>query len=309
MAYHQPVLLDVILKYLQPQPDQDYIDCTIGGAGHAEAILTATAPNGQLLGIDLDLQAVEAAKARLKKFGSRVQLAQANFADLQSLASQYGFNQVSGILFDLGLSSDQLADQKRGFSFQFNGPLDMRFGPGNLTAAKIVNQYSEKQLAEIFQNFGEERSAWPIAKAIVQARKRQKINQTKDLVKIIDQIYHCKQRPKKIHPATKVFQALRLEVNQELENLQLALPQAVKLLAPGGRLAVISFHSLEDRIVKRFFRQESQDCLCPKEFLRCLCQHKKSLKIITKKPITPNLLEKTKNSRSRSSKLRLAQKI
>jgi 16S rRNA (cytosine1402-N4)-methyltransferase len=261
-----------------------------------------------LIGIDLDPEAIKAAREKLQSLGNRVILVNDNFKNLKKIVADSGITQIDGILLDLGLSSYELADETRGFSFHGSAFLDMRFGATEKTAAYIVNQYKEENLTRIFKDYGEERYAKEIAKDIVNARKIQPIRTTEQLVNIIEDVYLNK--PKlKIHPATKVFQALRIEVNHELENLQEILAQVMEILAPGGRLVVISFHSLEDRIVKDFLKAETRGCICPPKLPVCVCDHKPSLKILTKKIIIPSLGEIKNNPRSRSAKLRAAIKL
>jgi 16S rRNA (cytosine1402-N4)-methyltransferase len=306
---HESVLPKEVVEYLAPKPNENFIDCTLGGGGHAQAILSLTGPDGKLLGIDLDPEAIKAAKAKLQKYGERAVLINDNFKNLKKIIYDAGgFTQINGILLDLGLSSYELEDETRGFSFRGSAFLDMRFGASEKTAAYIVNQYKEENLTRIFKDYGEERYAKLIAREIVKERKVQPIRTTEQLVKIIEKVYP--HNPKsKIHPATKVFQALRIEVNHELENLQEILPQAMDLLVKGGRLVVISFHSLEDRIVKDFFKNEAKGCICPPKLPVCVCNHKPTLKILTKKIITPSLGEIKNNPRSRSAKLRAAIKL
>jgi len=308
---HQPVLVNEVLEYLNPQSNQNFIDCTVGGGGHAQAILEKTSPNGKLLGLDLDPAAIEATQKNLAKFNKRISLVQDSYKNIdQILCGQRSFLQPSGILLDLGISSYQVsALDQRGFSFQKDALLDMRFGPSqDLTAAEVLNNYSEKKLAEIFRQFGEEPYARKIAEQIILFRKENKIKTTLDLVQIVKRV-KSRHLPGGIHPATKVFQALRIEVNQELEVLAEALPKLVGLMPSGARLAVISFHSLEDRIVKQFFNQESLGCICPKQIPVCRCNHQKSIKIINKKVVMPSGEEIRQNSRSRSAKLRVIEKI
>lgn len=305
---HQPVLVKEVLEYLAPQPNENFVDCTLGGGGHASEILKLTEPDGKLVGIDLDPEAIKAAKEKLLNFGDRAILINDNYKNLKKIIYDAGFNQINGILLDLGLSSYELEDETRGFSFRGSEVLDMRFGATEKTAAYIINQYKEENLTRTFKEYGEERYAGQIAREIVTERKTQPISTTDQLVKIIEQVY--KNKPKlKIHPATKVFQALRIEVNHELENLQEILPQAMELLSKGGRLAVISFHSLEDRIVKEFFKNEAKGCICPPKLPVCNCNHKPSLKILTKKIIIPSSGEIKNNPRSRSAKLRAVVKL
>ncbi|MEW6407910.1 MAG: 16S rRNA (cytosine(1402)-N(4))-methyltransferase RsmH [Patescibacteria group bacterium] len=308
---HVPVLLSEVIKYLNPKPNRNYIDCTLGGTGHARVILERIKPEGKLLGIDLNEKSLTLAKRNLEKFKKRIIFHQGNFSNLKKIVYEYKFNSISGILFDLGLSSYLLNESRYGFSFQVNGPLLMRFDgrSDDLTAEKVVNSYLEKNLAKILWQYGEERYAKKIAKKIVSERKKKAIKTTFDLVKVILETVPASYKKKKIHPATRTFQALRIEVNCELENLKKAIEQAKELLEPRGRIVCISYHSLEDKIVKKFFLQESKDCLCPKEFPVCRCGHKARLKIITKKPIVPSLDEIKQNPRSRSAKMRTAEKI
>src|SRR3989344_1283763 len=302
---HEPVLLQEVIHYLKPKPGQKFIDGTLGGGGHTKLILERILSDGKVLGIDLDPRAIEATAEGVKNKKNLI-LVQGNFKNLKQIANVYKFNKVDGILLDLGLSSGQLQDQGRGFSFLADGELDMRFGPElDLTAAEILNTWSQKDLYEIFKNFGEEKLARPISKKIIEIRPKHPFSSPSQLVAVINGIYKQYYRGKsKINPATKIFQALRITVNKELENLKNVLPQAVELLNKGGRLAIISYHSLEDRIVKQFFRHEFRDCLCPPEIPQCQCGHKKTLKIITKKPIVPTGEELALNPRGRSAKLR-----
>lgn len=300
---HRPVLLREVVEGLAVKPGGLYIDATVGAGGHAEAILEASAPDGCLLGIDADDEAVRLASERLARFGDRVVVIQGNFAELEHLAKSEGFFQVDGILFDLGFASFQVENPERGFSFYADGPLDMRYDRSRRRSAyHIVNRTKEEELAEIIRRYGEEPRARRIARAIVEARP---IRTTLELARIVEQVVGSGGR---IHPATRVFQAIRIAVNDELATLEAALPQAVSLLKPGGRLAVISFHSLEDRIVKEFFRRESRDCICPPEVPVCGCNHKATLKVITSKPIRPSDEEVKANPRSRSARLRIAER-
>jgi len=306
---HKPVLVSQVLEYVNPQPNENAIDCTLGGGGHALEILKKTSPNGKLLGIDLDTNAIKASKNKLKSYKDRTIFVNDNYKNIKQILYAAGINNIHIILLDLGLSSYQLQEGTRGFSFKGNTVLDMRFGQTELTAADILNNYKEEELVRIFKEYGQERFAKLIAKEIVKQRKEQKIFKTSQLIEVIEKVYKNKPKPRKIHIATKVFQALRIEVNDELNNLKTALPDALNILEKGGRLAVISFHSLEDKIVKQFFKQESKDCLCPPQIPVCQCKHKAQLKIITKKPIIPNNKEIKPNPRSRSAKLRVAVKI
>lgn len=305
VSSHEPVLLREAIEALQIQRGGRYIDCTINGGGHAAAILERSAPGGQLLGIDADPEAIEAAKERLKAFGKAVVLVNDNFRYLGDICSRFNFRPVHGILFDLGISSLQLETSGRGFSFQQDSPLDMRFSPRQrLTAADIVNTYSEHELASLIEKYGEERRGREIAKRIVESRP---LRTTFELVRVVEQVVGGVRG--RIHPATKTFQALRIAVNQELENLELALGQALDLLVSGGRIVVISFHSLEDRIVKKFLRRESQGCLCPPTVPVCVCGHTPKLRLITKKAVRPSPAEIEVNPRSRSARMRVGERI
>ena len=289
---------------LQIRPGGRYIDGTVGGGGHARGILMGSAPDGELLGIDADPMAVASAGERLAEFGKRVTLIQGNFADLEEIALEHGFGSVDGVLLDLGFSSLQLEAAGRGFSFQLDGPLDMRFDPSQMTtAADLVNDLSVEELASILFRYGEEPRARRIARAIVAERP---INTTGELAALVSASVG---RRRRLHPATRTFQALRMAVNEEMECLAEALPQALRLLASGGRLTVISFHSLEDRLVKQFFRREARNCLCPPEVPVCVCSHRATLGIVTKKPIRPSAEEVAANPRSRSAKLRVAYRL
>jgi 16S rRNA (cytosine1402-N4)-methyltransferase len=299
---HIPVLLEETLRALAVQPGGRYIDCTLGGGGHAAAILERSAPCGQLLGIDADPEAIRVASERLEDYHDSILLINQNFANLQAICLKYDFQPVHGILFDLGLSSLQLGDYSRGFSFQEGGPLDMRLSPDQqITAADIINQSYEAELADIIRRYGEEGYSRQIARRIVKERP---IETTLKLAKVIEQAIGG--RKGKIHPATKTFQALRIAVNHELDNLESALAQAVNLLGFGGRLVVISYHSLEDRIVKQFMLKESQDCICPIGTPACVCGHSASLRLVNRRVITPSAHEIESNPRSRSAKLRAA---
>ena len=298
------MLLAETVSALQVAPNQDYIDATLGGGGHAYAILKASAPSGRLLGIDLDVQAIAQAQERLECFGPRFVAVRGNFSDIGSLARGRGFEAVAGILFDLGVSSLELETSDRGFSFQRDGPLDMRFDSAQeLTAADIVNTWSQEELANLLHRFGEERHSRRIARAIIQARP---LSSTLQLAQVITYAINASGGP--INPATRSFQALRIAVNRELENLEAALGQVIDLLKRGGRLVVISFHSLEDRMVKQWLRREAHGCPCDNE-ARCYCSHNPNLRLINRKVITPSPQEKAANPRSRSARLRVAERL
>lgn len=294
---HTPVLLAEVVAALAPRPGGRYLDATVGGGGHALAVLQAAQPGGMLLGIDADPDALAATAERLAEAGLRQQavLRHGSFADLAALATEAGFTAVDGILFDLGVSSYQLDTPERGFSFAADGPLDMRLDPTQgLTAADLVNRLGERELADILFQYGEEHAARRIARAIVERRRAQPFLRTADLAAVVARAVGG--RHGRIHPATRTFQALRIAVNQELDRLAVALPQAVALLAPGGRLAVISFHSLEDRIVKQFLRAEAAG-------------ETPRLALITKKPVVASDAEVAANPRARSAKLRVAARV
>jgi 16S rRNA (cytosine1402-N4)-methyltransferase len=301
---HIPVLVEETVQALAVQPGGRYIDCTLGGGGHAVAILEHSSPGGQLLGIDADPEAIKATRQRLKAYSDSTLLITDNFVNLKAICYKYDFLPLHGILFDLGLSSLQLNDNSRGFSFSHRAPLDMRLNPNQeLTAAYIVNNYPEAELARLIKTYGEESYSRQIARRIVQERP---IRTTLELAQTIERVVR---KRGKIHPATKTFQAIRIAVNQELEHLELALRQAVDLLGFEGRLVVISYHSLEDRIVKQFMQQESKDCICPPGTPTCVCGHTASLKLINKRVITPSPEEVQKNPRSRSARLRAAERV
>jgi len=303
---HIPVLLDEVLEGLSPLSGQRLIDGTLGAGGHTEAILKAVAPHGRVLALDADPSALEIARRRLAAYGDRVRFVNANFAQLAAVARDLDFFPVHGILLDLGLSSMQLDAVERGFSFQSAGPLDMRYDPNSpTTAADLVNNLAQDELADLIYRFGEERRSRTIARAIVAARPLQTTHQ---LAEVVARAVGGR-RGDRLHPATRTFQALRIAVNDELDTLRTALPAAMSVLAPGGRLAVISFHSLEDRIVKEFFRRESRDCICPPEQPVCTCGHRATLHIITPKPITVTSAEAALNPRARSAKLRVAESM
>jgi 16S rRNA (cytosine1402-N4)-methyltransferase len=305
---HTPVLLNAVLDGLQvaARPDGLFIDGTVGAGGHAAAILR-TAPQARLLGFDRDPRSLDVAREVLAPFGERVRLVHASYDTMDSAAPAYGFaaGNVDGILLDLGLSSMHVDDAERGFAFRIDGPLDMRFDPsaGGPTAADLVNALDADELADLIYQYGEERDSRRIARAIVAARP---LRTTRQLAGVIEQAQHSPRE--KIHPATRTFQALRIAVNDELGAVERVLPQAITLLHPGGRLAVISFHSLEDRIVKRFFRDEATDCLCPPRQPVCTCGHRASLTLVNRKPITAGQAEIAANPRSRSARMRIAEK-
>ncbi len=301
---HRPVLLQEVLTALAVREGGLYIDGTVGGGGHAEAILLASAPTGRLLGLDRDPQAVAYAGRRLSRFGERCRLRQASYAEMGRLARAEGFVEVDGILLDLGYSSLQIDDAQRGFAFRLDGPLDMRYDPqgGGTTAADLVNELDAEALARLLWRYGEERRSRAIARAIVAARP---LRTTGELAALIERVVPRRGR---IHPATRTFQALRIAVNRELEALEAVLPQALELLRPGGRLAVITFHSLEDRIVKRTFRRWAGRKAVPSPLPLAEAASPR-VRWVTRKPIVPSAEEREVNRRSRSAKLRVVEKV
>lgn len=302
---HQSVLYQEIIDALSPQPDGYYIDATIGAGGHAWGILNAALPGGHLLGLDLDPQALDIASQRLSVFSDRVFLRKRSYQYMQEETQRLGWDYVDGIVMDLGVSSMQLDTPERGFSFRFDGPLDMRFGDEiGKNAAQLINTISETELAEIIWKYGEDRLSRKIARRIYENRP---INSTKELAELIEKI--SPRKANSPHPATRTFQAIRIAVNEELKTIETSIPEAIHLLRPGGHLAIISFHSLEDRLVKTIFRQESTDCICPPKQPICTCGHKASIQLINKKPIEPSEKEKENNPRARSAKLRIAKKL
>ncbi len=302
---HEPVMLEECISALQVQRGGRYIDCTVGGGGHAAAILEESSPGGRLIGIDADPHAIRVARGKLKPYGKDAILVNENFKYLENICTRHGFSPVNGVLFDLGMSSLQLEEAGRGFSFRQDSPLDMRFSDRqDLTAADIVNTYPEVELAQLLYRYGEEQRNRQIARCIVERRP---LETTQELARVVEQAVGGTRG--RIHPATKTFQALRIAVNHELENLELALEQAVNLLGNGGRIVVISFHSLEDRLVKGFFRREAQWCICPPGMPACICGHTPRLKVLSKKVFRPSPVEVQTNPRSRSARMRVAEYI
>ena len=304
-ATHVPVMTREVLAALAVRPGGRYVDCTMDGGGHAQAILEAASPGGSLVGIDLDPGALEVARERLEEFGEAVRLVEGNFRQVGEICREMDFAPVHGVLFDLGMSSLQVEEEKRGFSFQREGPLDMRFSRREApTAADIVNEYSEEELAELLRRYGEQPRSRRIARRIVEMRP---LSTTTQLAKAIEQAVGRGARNKS-HPATRTFQALRIAVNQELENLAAALPQAHGLLGFGARIAVISYHSLEDRLVKEYLQRESRDCVCPPGTPVCICGHRATLRLVTRGAVKPSQDEIAANPRSRSARLRAAER-
>lgn len=302
---HQPVLYNEIIHLLQPHRAGRYVDGTLGAAGHAWGILKTSEPDGLILGFDIDDHALQLARARLEEFGNRAKLVHDSFTNLANQLTAMGWGKVDGILLDLGLSSMQIDTPERGFSFRQDALLDMRFDLRNpVRAVNLVNNLSEKELADLLYTFGEERRSRKVARAIIRARP---IETTLQLANVVADATSSGRRG--MHPATRTFQALRIAVNQELDALQEVLPQAVDSLNPNGRLAVISYHSLEDRIVKQFFRRESTDCICPPKQPVCDCGHLASIRRITRRPVRPQKDEIERNPRARSARLRVVEKL
>jgi 16S rRNA (cytosine1402-N4)-methyltransferase len=310
---HLPVLVDEVIASLALRPGSSVADCTVGGGGHAERLLETTSPDGRLLGLDADQAAIAEAHRTLERFGDRVVLVQANFESIFDAATDAGFVPLDGCLFDLGLSSYQLADAGRGFSFASDAPPDMRFDETTgLTALDLIDRSSQRELAGLLATFGEERRAGRIAKAILAARAAGRLMTAADLAAVVAQV--SPSRPGRadagrIHPATRTFQALRIAVNRELEVLGAGLAGAFAALRPGGRMAVISYHSLEDRIVKRFMARESRDCIEDPLPPVCTCGHRAQLRVVAKRGITPSDAEIRRNRRARSARLRVAEKL
>lgn len=305
--YHIPVLYYETLDNLVLNPNGVYIDCTLGGGSHSEGILKKLSDKGLLISIDQDINAIEYSKKRLEKYKDKWKVFKGNFEDIDMIAYTAGVDKVDGILMDIGVSSKQLDDETRGFSYRFDSKLDMRMNVDNKNSAyNVINNYSEEQLSKIMFEYGEERYARKIAKFICESRKEKAIETTFELVNIIKRAYP--ERAAK-HPAKKTFQAIRIEVNRELEVLDIAMEKASNLLKSKGRLAIITFHSLEDRIVKNKFKDLSTACKCPKEIPICVCGGIEKFKIVTKKPIIPQDNELKENNRAHSSKLRILERI
>ena len=309
---HLPVLVEEVIEMLAPAPGSLHIDATLGGGGHAERILEAANPDGRLLGLDADGLAIARVEARLRaRFGDRLVLRQANFRELAAVAPEAGFGVVDGCLFDLGLSSFQLADRDRGFGFRAGGPLDMRFDPSRgVPAADLLASLDVAELTALFRRYGEEPKAPRIARAIVDARRVAPVATAEELAALIERVVPPNPRlRRRTHPATRVFQALRIAVNEELEALQAGLAAALDLLRPGGRLVVLSYHSLEDRIVKRFFQAERRGCVCPPRLPVCVCGRNPRLRLVTSPSLTPTDAEIAINPRARSARLRAAERL
>lgn len=303
---HYSVLLDETIENLNIKPDGIYLDGTLGGGGHSEAILKRLSPKGRLIGIDQDDAAIAAASERLSVFGDRVTILRNNYRNARTALEQIGITKVDGIVLDLGVSSYQLDNEERGFSYRYDTDLDMRMDRRqSLTAKDIVNEYSEMELFHIIKDYGEDQFAKNIAKHIVKAREKKKLETTFELNEIIKAAIPAKMRAAGGHPSKRTFQAIRIECNKELEVLKDSLDEMIDMLSPGGRFCIITFHSLEDRIVKAAFRRNENPCICPPEFPVCTCGKKSKGKVISRKPILPSAEELEENSRSKSAKLRV----
>lgn len=308
--HHVSVLLQETIEYLNINPDGVYVDCTLGGAGHSTQIVKHLSPKGRLIGIDQDQDAIRVAQDRLAPYADRVTLVNDNFHNLSQVLEDLQLEAVDGLVFDLGVSSYQLDTPERGFSYQHDAPLDMRMGQANpLTAYQVVNEWSEEELNDIIWKYGEERWAKRVAQFIVQERRNQPIETTGQLVEVIKKAIPAGARHDGPHPAKRTFQAIRIAVNNELDRFEEALKAGVEKLAPGGRVCIITFHSLEDRIAKQVLSSLSKSCICPPRLPICQCNGKRKVKVITTKPILPTSEELAANPRSRSAKLRVAQRV
>ena len=308
--YHEPVMVSEVLSFLQPQSGQTFIDCTVGGGGHALEIVKGILPDGRLIGLDRDEEAISAAAECLSPYSENVILEKGSFGDLGEIAGQLGIETIDGALFDLGVSSHQLEAPERGFSFRYDAELDMRMDRSQgVTARELVNSFSERRLAELIRTYGEDRWAKRIAKFIVDRRARKPIRTTFELSQVVLAAIPEGARTEHIHPATRTFQALRIAVNCEMESLQEGLDAAIELLRANGRICVLSYHSLEDRIVKETFARHAGRCQCPPGLPVCACGAKKNIRILTKRPLTPAESEVHANPRARSAKLRAAEKL
>jgi 16S rRNA (cytosine1402-N4)-methyltransferase len=305
---HVSVLVREAIDFLRPAPGGRYVDGTLGGGGHSEAILAASSPDGRVLGLDRDDEAIAAARQRLQLFGDRSIVRQASFSELRELLAEIGWVGVDGIILDLGVSSWQIDAPERGFSFRLGGRLDMRMDRRqSLDAYRLVNTGTVEELTRIFRDYGEEPRARRIAEKIGAERKQRSIESTEDLARLVEAVKGGRRRDH--HPATQVFQALRIAVNQELDQLEHFLGNGFELLRPGARMVIISFHSLEDRLVKNAFRKWSRACLCPPRALVCQCGWSQKVKVLTKRPVVPGHAETVANPRARSAKLRAAERV
>ena len=307
---HLPVLAEEVMTILSPRPGSLQIDGTLGGGGHTERILEASTPDGRVLGLDADPVAIERVRTRLVRFGDRLVLCNADFRDVGTVAPAAGFASVDGLLLDLGLSSYQLADTDRGFGFRAGGPLDMRFDPGRgVPASELVATLDAAALADIFRRYGEEPRAGRIARAIVWERAIAPVDTAERLAAVVERAAPAAPGRRRIHPATRVFQALRIAVNDELGALEAVLAAAMDLLRPGGRLVVLSYHSLEDRIVKRFVAMERKGCICPPAVPVCVCGRVPRLRAVGPQPVMPAPAEVLHNPRARSVRMRAAERL
>lgn len=304
---HVPVLLQASIELLQPRPGAVFVDCTLGSGGHSRLILERIVPGGRLLALDRDQDALARARSAWAGLSPAPVLVHGDFGDVARLAREHGFDRVDGAFFDLGLSSDQLDDPERGFGFRREGPLDMRMDrEAQLTAARVVNELSQRELTGVIRRLGQERWAARIARFVVQRRP---LRTTVDLAAAVEAAIPRAAWPRDIHPATRTFQAIRMHVNDELGGLERGLRGALEILNPGGRMAAIAFHSLEDHVVKSFFIAESKDCLCPPQQPVCTCAHRATLRVLTRKPMRPSVEEVAANPRSRSARLRGAERL
>ncbi|MDO5690649.1 MAG: 16S rRNA (cytosine(1402)-N(4))-methyltransferase RsmH [Tissierellia bacterium] len=307
---HIPVLAQECLRGLNLNPDGIYVDCTLGGAGHSRLIADGLSEKGLLIGIDQDQDAIDNAREALADVQDRIQIVHSNFSRFDEILTEFGIDKVDGVLMDIGVSSHQFDEQERGFSYRMNAVLDMRMDRrSKLTAYELVNESSKEELEDLFWRYGEEKWGRRIAEFIVKAREEEPVETTFDLVEIIDAAIPKKVRAEGSHPAKRVFQALRIAVNAELDVLGATIPKIVERLVPGGRIVIVTFHSLEDRIVKNTFRELSTGCICPADFPICICNHEKQLKIINNKPITATEEELELNPRAKSAKLRIAERV
>ena len=307
---HKSVLLDECIEALNIKPDGIYVDGTLGGAGHSREIAKRLGDNGMLIAIDQDEDAIKVASERLSVYGDKVRIVRNNFSNLADVCRELGVDRIDGLLLDIGVSSYQINEASRGFSYMADAPLDMRMDKRSaLSAWNVVNEYPEAELKRIIYEYGEDRFAGKIASKIVFARTQSPINTTGELVQVVKNAMPAAMREGGSHPAKRTFQAIRIEVNKELSVIAPAIRSAVELLNGGGRIAIITFHSLEDRIVKQEFSQLTKGCTCPKDFPICVCGNKPKLRLVNNKPILPSAEELEENSRSHSAKLRVAEKI
>lgn len=307
---HKSVLLKESIEYLRPIEDGVYIDATLGLGSHTRHLLESTNLKSRVIGFDVDEESIAIAKNRLAGLKDNIHFMNKNFYEIDCIPSELNLTEVDGIIADLGMSSFQLEHSRRGFSFMKNEPLDMRMDPKlQFTAYDLVNEMSIEELSNLFRDYGEESFSRKIAKSIIKSREQKPLQTSKELAALISNSIPRKFHPKRIHPATKTFQALRIAVNNELENLKIFIEKAVKLLKTGGRLVIISFHSLEDRIVKNYFKELHSDCICPSDLPVCRCEKERTVKILTRSPVIPGEEELVENPRARSSKMRVVEKI